>query len=105
MSLPYGGQACPQHGAEKMRESNKIAGMFYCSAKLADGTWCKHKTKAPEPAAAPQPAPEGAAPRERAGSEFRYAAALDFAAKVYAGSADSDKALKLAQAVVATWPS
>lgn len=40
-AAPQPRPVCPWHGA--MKESTKVAGSFFCPAKMADGTYCKER--------------------------------------------------------------
>lgn len=86
---------CPVHG-RPMRESTKGQRGFYCTAKLADGSYCRERTAAiaapaqQAPVQAPAPANGGAAELPDMGSgNIRLAAmtvAVESAARFYAGA-------------------
>lgn len=84
---------CKIHGVE-MR-TGKVSGSFFCSRKMADGTFCREVVHGPKPDG---PARQTtSAPSNR---QLMTIAALDFASRVFQGTADPDSALDLADRLI-----
>ena len=93
MSAP----TCPDHGTE-MRAGNK--GGWYCPRRTDDGEYCKQRVSATRSATGTS-TPSASTPSAPNPKQLLVIAALDFASRVFQGTAQSDDALELADAVVA----
>jgi hypothetical protein len=85
---------CPTHGSAMRAGKN---GGFFCPRKMPDQTYCTQRIKAvPGPVAAPSLAAEPqTTPRH-----LMVIAALDFASRVYQGTAQDQGAMALASEVL-----
>ena len=99
MSVPM----CPVHSSP-MRPG-KSPGSFFCPRKNPDGNYCDQRVTAPKPQTytAPAPVPEFAPQGAPSHKQLMALGCLDFAAKVYQGTGQSDDALNLANEAFVRW--
>lgn len=102
---------CPVHGMAKLRQGKD--GGWYCSGKLPDGSWCKHKPGNGATSPAPQPwggavATPAASPAPAASiplHDRRVIAAMEFSGRVYQGTGEEAKARLFAASLLSLFTS